>query len=249
MFLCIRKELLLTIIMIIARLQKVSLVDYPSKICATIFFQGCNFRCLYCYNSKLIQFSEPKSQISEEEILVYLEKRKGLIEAVCLTGGEPVLQDGLSNFLRRLKEMGFLVKIDTNGSNPEILDFLLNQNLVDYIALDLKAPLIWRKYKRVINIDNKEMFDKILKSVKLLLNSKIDYEFRTTVVPVLLKKDDIKEIIRQIKGAKKYALQGFINDKEMVNEEYRNIKPYPKTVLKEMAEEARNYINECEVRL
>lgn len=235
--------------MIITGLQKVSLIDYPSGVCATIFFQGCNFRCPYCYNPKLIQFSRVKSRISEEEIFIYLKKRRGLIEAVCLTGGEPTLQDGLSNFLRRLKEMGFLIKIDTNGSNPETLNSLLNQNLVDYIALDLKAPLIWKKYRRVINIDNKEIFDKILKSAELLINSKIDYEFRTTIVPTLLEKDDIREIIRQIEGAKKYVLQDFINNKEMVNEEYRNIKPYPKTFLEEMAKEARSYVNECEVRL
>ena len=281
----------------IAALQKVSLIDYPDKICATIFVQGCNFRCPFCYNPELVtnrlsqiitDFHRSQipqiSQIKEGEVFEYLEKRKGMIDGVCVTGGEPTLpaltrrgrQKDLPEFLGKIKEMGFLIKLDTNGSNPEMLKELIEKRLIDYIAMDIKAPLTWEKYKEAIGIENKELFNRVLESMEILLSitalprrprrgapgedtrgrarkdvpvEEAAYEFRTTVAPGLLDRKDILEIAKQIKGAEKYVLQNFVNNKEMIDPEYKKRKPYGKKILEEMAEEARRFVRKCEICL
>jgi len=195
----------------IGAFQRFSLIEYPGKISAIIFCQGCNFRCPYCYNRELVLPELFQPLLLEEEILDFLAKRRGKLEAVTITGGEPALQPDLNSFISRLKGMEYLVKVDTNGSIPIVLEEWIQSRLVDYIAMDIKGPL--DKYGEITRsgIDP----DKILQSIGILMASGVDYEFRTTVVQSLLTGDDILKIARLIAGAKRYALQRFLASKTL----------------------------------
>ena len=199
----------------IAGLQKTSLLDYPDKISAIVFTQGCNFRCGYCHNPELIILkNEPSYTI--DGFFKFLKIRKGKLDGVVITGGEPCLQKGLIDFIIEIKQMGFLVKLDTNGSVPNVLEKALP--LVDYIAMDIKAPL--QKYSNIVQVNTNT--DKIKESISMIINSGIDYEFRTTVVKSQLSFDDFEEIGKLLKGVKKYYLQKFIPskilDKKLIDE-------------------------------
>lgn len=212
---------------LIGGIQKTSLLDYPGKISAIVFMNGCNFNCGYCHNPDLLYNTE--GIYNTDAFFEFLTKRQGRLDGVVITGGEPTLQKDLIPFIKEIKSRGFLVKLDTNGHRPEILREALNY--IDYAAMDIKSPL--NKYSLITNcIINK---DKILQSIQLLLNSQIDYEFRTTVIKSQLSYDDFKEIAILINGAKKYYLQKFevsgkINDNNLIkettysNEEFEQIK-------------------------
>ena len=192
---------------VVGGLAKSSLIDYPGKISAIIFTQGCNFRCSYCHNPELL--SKKEAAFEQEEILNFLKTRVGKLDAVVITGGEPTLQSGLKQFILGVKQLGFLTKLDTNGTNPEILNELINENLLDYIAMDIKAPL--RKYHLITQtIQNT---DKIQSSIDIIKNSTVDYEFRTTIVKSQLSFEDFQEIGALLDGAKKYYLQKFVPTK------------------------------------
>lgn len=208
--------------------QKTSLIDYPDKISAIVFTQGCNFRCGYCHNPELIKTDG--SLIEESFVLDFLESRIGKLDAVVITGGEPTLQNDLIEFIKQIKNMNYLVKLDTNGTSPEIILRLLNEKLIDYIAMDIKAPL--NKYADIVNL--KINVDSVIKSINLIINSNIDYEFRTTVVKSQLNIKDFEEIGILIKEAKNYYLQefvpsktlipNFLNEKSYTTEEFKKIK-------------------------
>lgn len=210
---------------IIGGLQKSSLIDYPEKIAAIIFTQGCNFRCPYCHNPELI---EGKGE-TVNGVLEFLKTRIGKLDGVVITGGEPTIHKDLPEFIKEIKGLGFAVKLDTNGTNPEMLNTLIQEKLIDYVAMDIKAPIgqYSDKYSEVtcssVNIDN------ILKSIEILKNSQIyqnfDYEFRTTVVKSQLTTDDFEEIGELIKGAKKYYLQKFVPSKTL-NKTFMNQTTY-----------------------
>jgi len=193
----------------IGGLQRFSLIDYPENICAIVFTQGCNFRCPYCHNPELSHSDRYETLISEEEIFSFLERRRGKLDAVSITGGEPTEQNDLMEFISRIKTMDYLVKIDTNGSHPEILRSLMEKDLLDYIAMDVKAPL--DKYKNI----SRSTIDpaRIKESIKLIQKSHLSHEFRTTVVKSQLDKNDIVTIATLIKGADCYVLQKFIPTK------------------------------------
>jgi pyruvate formate lyase activating enzyme len=195
----------------IGGLQRVSLIEYPGKIGATIFSQGCNFRCPYCHNPELVDPNRYGECLVEEEVFSFLEKRRGKLEAVTVTGGEPTLQADLPVLLKRLKEMDFLVKVDSNGSHPDMLEKLIREKLVDYIAMDVKAP--WEKYDKTaaVRVDG----GRIKQSIGMILASGIDYEFRTTVCRSLLEKDDLLAIGRMIKNARRYTIQKFVPSKTL----------------------------------
>lgn len=210
---------------IIGGLQKSSLIDYPEKIAAIIFTQGCNFRCPYCHNPELI---EGKGE-TVNGVLEFLKTRIGKLDGVVITGGEPTIHKDLPEFIKEIKGLGFAVKLDTNGTNPEMLNTLIQEKLIDYVAMDIKAPIgqYSDKYSEVtcssVNIDN------ILKSIEILKNSQIyqnfDYEFRTTVVKSQLTTDDFEEIGKLIKGSKKYYLQKFVPSKTL-NKTFMNQTTY-----------------------
>ena len=198
--------------MIIGGFQRFSLIDYPDKICAIVFTQGCNFRCPYCHNPELVEMKRSENiAFKEDEILSFLDRRRGKLNAVTITGGEPLLQLDLNAFLSAIKRLGYLVKLDTNGSFPLRLERIIQSKFVDYVAMDIKTSL--NKYNHVIKrkIDTR----KILDSIRLIMNSGLDYEFRTTVVKALFEKDDFYKIGQLIKNARLYVLQKFVPSKTL----------------------------------
>jgi pyruvate formate lyase activating enzyme len=195
----------------IGGLQKVSLIDYPDAICAIVFSQGCNFKCGYCHNPELVDQERFGKCIDEKKVMEFLATRKGKLDAVSITGGEPTIQKDLIEFVKKIKKMGFAVKIDTNGSQPHVLKALLKDKLLDFIAMDIKAP--WEKYEKItgVSADTRS----IQESISLVLQSKIPHEFRTTVVEARLNANDIMEISKSISGAQSYVLQKFTPTKTL----------------------------------
>ncbi|MGZ6274755.1 MAG: anaerobic ribonucleoside-triphosphate reductase activating protein [Syntrophales bacterium] len=192
--------------MLIGGLQKVSLIEYPGKIGAIAFTQGCNFRCPYCHNPELVDPDLYRECLSEEGVLSFLQKRKGKLDALTITGGEPTIQVDLLDFIKCVKNIGYLIKLDTNGSCPEVLERLIGGRLVDYIAMDIKGPL--HKYRTVTRSKIDE--DKIRQSIEIIMKSGMPYEFRTTVPKRLLDVDDLLEMGMLLKNAGSYILQQFI---------------------------------------
>ncbi len=226
----------------IGGLQKTSLLDYPEHISAIIWTMGCNFRCPFCYNKELV--FEELPVIPESEVFDFLEKRKNVLEALVITGGEPTFHNDLSDFIRKVKDMGYIVKVDTNGINPEKIDELLENNLVDYIDMDVKASK--EKYDKLAGV--KVDISSIVKSIELIKNKAPDYEFKTTFVPTLLKKNDIIEIAKWLQGSKRYYLQQFEKNPPFISKEMENVKPYSKKYLYETLEEIKTYFKYCAVR-
>ena len=192
----------------IGGLQKFSLIDFPGRISAIVFTQGCNFRCPYCHNPELVDPAQYGPILAEAEVISFLERRRGRLDAVTLTGGEPTLQPDIDRFLKQIKEMGYITKIDTNGSNPDLLDRLIRERLVDYLAMDIKGPL--RKYEFIANV--KVETAKIRRSIELIAASGIEYEFRTTVVRSQLDRADLFETA-QLLNRGLYLLQPFVPTK------------------------------------
>ena len=195
----------------IGGLQKVSLIDYPGLISAVVFLQGCNFKCPYCHNPELVDPSLFRTCIGENDVIEFLNTRKGKLDAVSITGGEPAIQDKLHTFIKQIKKMGFAVKMDTNGSRPHVIKTLIAEKLLDYIAMDVKAPL--EKYKDIVKAHVNP--DSIKESIGLILNAKIPYEFRTTIVESQLEENDILQIGELITGANRYVLQKFVPTKTL----------------------------------
>lgn len=226
---------------IIAGLQKTTFIDFPEKIACIVFTQGCNFRCGYCHNPELFENKEPTLSVSA--FFEFLNKRKEKLDGVVITGGEPTLQKDLKEFIKQIKDLGFAVKLDTNGTNPEILKELISENLLDYIAMDIKAPL--EKYKNIVNVD----FDtkKIKNSIDFIMSCGIDYEFRTTVLKSQLSLEDFEEIGNLIKRAKKYYLQEFIPSKILDNN-LINEKSYTHDEFKKICLILQKYVKFCDFR-
>lgn len=191
-------------------IEKLSLVDYEGKLACTLFTGGCNFRCPFCHNASLVIDLKNVDSITDEEILSYLEKRKKTIDAVVITGGEPTLMPSIAQKVKLFKDMGYLVKLDTNGSNYEVLKELVNKNLIDYVAMDVKNSIDC--YKNTAGINNDDILNNVIKSIKFLKDNNIDYEFRTTLVEELHSSESIEEMGKMLKGSKRLFLQKF-NDK------------------------------------
>lgn len=220
----------------IGGVQKTSLLDFPDKISAIVFTQGCNFRCGYCHNPELIVL---RNEPSSDGFFQFLETRKGKLDGVVITGGEPCLQKDLIEFIRRIKDMGFLVKLDTNGSFPDVLEQALPY--IDYVAMDIKAPV--GKYFEIAKYNP----DKILKSISLIMNSRVDYEFRTTVVKSQLSYVDFEKIGEMIKGAKKYYLQKFVPSKTL-DENMMNETTYSNAEFEEIKNILSEYVDNVVIR-
>jgi len=219
-------------------LQKTTLVDYAGEIACTLFTFGCNFRCGFCYNPELV-LEEKTPNLSQEEILEFLEKRKKYLSAVCITGGEPLIEIDLE-FLQKIKSLGYKLKIDTNGSFPEKLKEIIDSNLVDFVSMDIKT-----KKQNYLNITNSTIeIEKIEESMKLISNLE-NYEFRTTIVPSLHKKEDIIEMLVWLneiigKKPKKFSLQGFKNKGKFIDESFAKEKDATETFLQEIKTEILN---------
>ncbi len=227
-----------------AGLTRQSLTDYPGEVAAVLFTRGCNFRCPYCHNPQLV-FNDGKKvpSITLEEVLEFLEQRKNFIDAVVISGGEPTLHRELPGWIRRIKETNCLVKLDTNGTNTAMIKELLEEKLLDYIALDIKAPMDYKKYqKSCIKITAAEFFN-IRNTIHLLQNSPVYAEFRTTIVPVIHKAEDIVAIARYLEGSARYTLQQF-NPRITLDHKFQSVRPYSQKTMEQIAEQCRPYISE-----
>jgi pyruvate formate lyase activating enzyme len=229
----------------IGGLQKTTLIDFPGRIAATIFLCRCNFRCPWCYSPELVLPGRIKNQpkITERDFFNFLKSRKELLEGVVICGGEPTVNRDLPDFIKKIKKLGFLVKLDTNGSNPQMLKDLINKKLIDYVALDIKGPK--EKYDHFTGA--KTNIKKIQKSIDILKENKVDYEFRSTIVPLLHTKKDIIEMAKWISGAKKYYLQNFRPEKT-IDPKFEKIRPYPQEFLLEIQKIISPFFETCRVR-
>lgn len=217
-------------------LQKVTLLDFPGRVACTVFLAGCNFRCPFCHNASLVTHVDPDRNIPEEEILSFLKKRRGVLDGVCITGGEPLLAPGLDSFIRKIKDLGYEVKLDTNGSNAERLKTLAGSGMIDYVAMDIKnAP---GKYGMTIGIDGYDMSN-IFKSVDYLMSGSVPFEFRTTVVREFHKREDFEEIGRWLKGAPAYYLQGFVDSGDVIRP---GLRAYTKEIMEQALGIVKKYI-------
>jgi pyruvate formate lyase activating enzyme len=216
-----------------------SLVDWDGKVVSVIFLPGCNFRCPYCQNIDLIDHPEKFKTIPEEKVFKYLESHRDFIDGVCITGGEPTLHKnrGLTEFIKKIKQDGFLVKLDTNGSDPDYLKELVGNNLIDFVAMDIKAPL--EGYNKAANV--KVNTEAVKESIQFLLSGKIDHEFRTTVVPTITGLAEMEGIAKLIAGAKKYVIQQF-EPENCKDIELRKLKPYDAETIARMMEIAKKYV-------
>ena len=238
---------------VIGGIQKTTLVDFPNKVAAIVFTQGCNFRCGYCHNPLLLPKSHSEldsESFTKEKFFAFLKTRIGKLDGIVITGGEPTLQSGLYDFIKEIKQMGYEVKLDTNGTNPDVVERLINDNLLDYIAMDIKAPL--EKYPQIVNINSLSkgggvrervgfLLNNISKSINLIKNSKIDYEFRTTVVKSQLSFDDFEKIGQMIKGAKCYYLQKFVSS-EILDKNLKNSQTYTDQEFKTLCRNLKKYV-------
>ena len=223
-------------------LQKLTLLDYPGKTACTIFTGGCNFRCPFCHNALLVTDIDSSNTYTEEEILDFLAKRAGLLDGVCITGGEPLMHNDISEFIKKIKELGYKVKLDTNGTFPKKLAELLENRLVDYVAMDIKNSK--DKYAKTAGAENINLSD-IEKSINMLKSSDIDYEFRTTVVKELHTESDIEKIAEWIRGAKGYFLQNFEDSGNLIG---GNLSAVEKQTLYNMKSKAEAFVQNTQIR-
>ncbi len=232
----------------IGGIQKLTLLDYPEKTSAIIFVAGCNFRCGFCHNP---QFVDPESikkiedfLIPEEKFFKFLESRKGLLDGIVISGGEPTVFSDLPEFIQKIKNKDFLVKLDTNGTNPEMIKNLLDKKLVDFIAMDFKMTL--EKYEEIVGVPVDK--EKIAQSIKLILNSKLPHEFRTTVLREFHDEKVIEGIAKLIKGADKFALQNFRNAKTL-DPKFHKFHGFESTELKKFKKIAEKFVENVEIRM
>lgn len=225
----------------ICGLTKTTLLDYPGKVATTIFIGGCNFRCSFCHNGDLVLHSKEIPEYSIEEVLAFLKKRKNVLQGVCITGGEPTLYEELPEFLQSIKELGYQVKLDTNGTNPDMLEKVIRRGSVDYIAMDIKASV--DKYQDIckteVNMEN------IKRSVKILLEGRILYEFRTTLVKEFHTVEDLEKIGMWIKGAENYYLQNYQETENNISCGYHS---FGKSELELMKKRLQKYVKLVEIR-
>ena len=225
----------------IGGLQKTTLLDFPGHVAATIFTDGCNFRCPFCHNASLV-LGDAVENYTEDDIFDFLRKRRGTIEGVAITGGEPLLQKDIVEFISKVKELGFKVKLDTNGSFPEKLGEIIGRELADYVAVDIKnAP---NKYAETVGRMGYEC-DRISESIELLMKSDVEYEFRTTVVAELHTAEDIEDIGRWISGAEHWYLQNFVDSGDLI---CNNMHGLSSDIMNQYIEIARKYVPSAEIR-
>lgn len=230
--------------MLIKGLQKLTLLDYPDKMAATVFLGGCNFLCPFCHNASLVigERVRESESISEEELFAFLEKRRGILEGVCVSGGEPTLQKDLIPFLKRIKALGFLVKLDTNGYRPDVLREALLSGAVDYVAMDIKnSP---RRYGETVGLEGFDVAP-ILESVELLTSGTVEFEFRTTLLKELHTEEEMREIGEWLKGVKRYYLQTFKDSGDLISTKFGG---YDKKATLTLLNVLKEYIPNAQIR-
>ncbi len=214
---------------------------------AVVYTGGCTFRCPFCYNRDLVLNPESLPSFSEQEVLGLLSERKQWLDGVAISGGEPTIWADLPEFMARVKELGACVMLETNGTNPEMMSELFGQKLVDYVAMDVKAPLDWEKYSVLAGIKERSLFEKVLESIGLIKNSGVDYEFRTTLAPNLLTVEDVIAIAERLEGAKRYVVQQFI-PKSTIDAKLEKAKPVSTTEIERLREKLGGKFREFKIR-
>lgn len=229
--------------MYIGGLQKLTLLDYPGHIACTIFTAGCNFRCPFCHNASLVLPEEFSPALDKEELMRFLQKRRGVLDGVAITGGEPLLHADMPELLWEIKELGFLIKLDTNGSFPDRLEALIEEKLVDRVAMDIKnSPALYAETAGIPGLD----LSAIDRSRALLLEGRVEYEFRTTVVKPLHTVESLQEAAKWIEGAAEYYLQQYRDPGSVLNNE--GLGPYDEDQMRAFAEAVRPYVPSVQVR-
>lgn len=201
--------------MLICGLQKLSLVDYPDKLAATIFTGGCNYRCPFCHNAPLVTELASAQEINDDEVLEFLKTRRGLLDGICLSGGEPLMQKDVAEFLTKVRELGFSIKLDTNGSFPDKLISLVGAGLVDYVAMDIKNSLAM--YAKTVGVESVDLLS-IRRSAQFLMSGTVEYEFRTTLVRELHDEQSLRELGEWLRGAKRLFLQNFVDSGNLIEQ-------------------------------
>ena len=223
-------------------LQKLTLLDYPGKVACTVFTGGCNFRCPFCHNASLVTHIDPHAVMEEEEFFKFLAKRQGILDGVCVSGGEPLLQEDIEQFIDHIKMLGFLVKLDTNGSFPEVLERLVKDKKVDYVAMDIKNS---KAHYGLTAGDVNVPLDKVEKSAAFLMEGHVPYEFRTTVVKELHTKEDFQAIGKWLSKDSPYYLQRFVDSGDLIEERFS---AYSKEEMEEFAQVLRQTMSKVELR-
>ena len=226
--------------MFFAGFQKLTLLDYPGKVACILFTNGCNFRCPFCHNASLVR-AQDGADISDSEVLEFLKKRQGILEGVCISGGEPLIHNELKDFIREVKKLGYPVKLDTNGSFPQKLRELIGEGLVDYVAMDVKNS--FEKYNETTGINAD--IDSVKESIEILINGNIDYEFRTTLVSGFHTPKDMQSIGEMIKGTKKYYLQNFADSGDIL---CPGLAPLGEEEMELMKKTAEKYVSVTQIR-
>ncbi len=230
--------------MLLKGLQKLTLLDFPGKMACTVFTGGCNFKCPFCHNASLVLSDRVRESatLPEEEFFAFLAKRRGILEGVCITGGEPTLSPDIIPFLNKIKDMGFLVKLDTNGYRPDVVRDIISENVIDYLAMDIKNSK--EKYAMTVGISNFDI-SPIEKSCDILMNSGIDFEFRTTLTRELHTKEDIIAIGKWLAGPEKYFLQTFADSGDLIDSAFSG---YDESETKSLLKLLKTYIPSAEIR-
>lgn len=224
-----------------------SFIEWHGKITSIVFTTRCNLSCSFCYNFGLVFNPEKYESLDEEIILLWLNENSDFVDAVCITGGEPLLQKDIESFMKKVKNSGLLVKLDTNGMLPEKLQDVIKKKLVDYVAMDVKAPLTEEAYSRITEIDfDEKKLNRIKRSIKIIISSGIEHEFRTTVIPGFHGEKEIAEIARAIKGAKQYFLQKFVPETRY--EHLNALKTQSDEEMEALANVARRYVKNVKWR-
>lgn len=227
--------------------DQMSLVDWDGMVATTLYTSGCNFRCPYCHNSGLVLFPDQYESIPVDEILDYLREHNDFIDGVVITGGEPCIHSNIGGFIKQLREVGVRVKLDTNGSFPDLLESLIDKELLDYVAMDVKAPLDFGSYSKSAGITDRRTFEKVRDSIDLLMEGRVDYEFRMTVVPALHRASDLQRVAEQIEGARRFVLQNYV-PRDTLDPAFLNETPYDVERLEEFKKMMAPMFDECLIR-
>ncbi|MEE9306080.1 MAG: anaerobic ribonucleoside-triphosphate reductase activating protein [Spirochaetia bacterium] len=229
--------------------QKTSLIEYPGKVATVLFTGGCNFRCPFCYNADLVQRPQELADLPGETVLEYLRTNRGLYQALVISGGEPTLNAETPEFLAEVKALDLCTGLETNGTNPDMIAGLLKEDLVDYIAMDVKAPLTWEAYRRAagLNEGNRGWIEKIRATLELLKTTKAEIELRCTLVPKIHNREDLLNLARQLQGHRRFVLQQFVPERAL-DPLYRDEAPFDVETLRELRSQIADLFGSCEVR-
>jgi len=227
---------------------EVSLVDWDGKVSSVIFLSGCNMRCPFCYNATLVLRPQEMPTIPFRRVEDRLKKSRGWIDGVVITGGEPTIHKELFGLCEKIKALDLLVKVDTNGTNPRVVEELVKNRLVDYVAVDVKAPLNRKRYSEASGVDAGPLLENIEGTIDFLMAGGIEHEFRTTLVPTLHAREDVVKICQRIKGCRKYALQNFRSDAETINPSFRDLRPFRVKEMQSFLAEAKRFVPNAVLR-